>query len=82
MQLQGQSFVSSALLEEVSPMSWDDARYRPRKTGAFAGATLNDAGVCIDIEKMLTRSSPRVRQFLQDLPDEARRPQLDGLGDG
>ena len=82
MQLQGQSFVSSALLEEVSPMSWEDDRYPPRKTGAFAGAALDDAGVCIDVEKMLTRSSPRVQQFLNGLPDGRAGNCSTGFGDG
>ena len=60
-------------------MSSEDARYRSRKTGAFAGATLEDGGVCIDVEKMLARSSPRVQQFLNGMSDGARRKFLDGV---
>jgi DNA-binding CsgD family transcriptional regulator len=38
-----------------------------------------DAGVSADIQGMRARSSPRVQQFLKDLPDEARQRLLDGL---
>jgi DNA-binding CsgD family transcriptional regulator len=79
MQLQGQSLGSCALFDEVSPMSLERAGYRSHKTGALAGAALNDGGVCISIERMLARSSPRVRQYLNGMSDELRRKMLDGV---
>jgi DNA-binding CsgD family transcriptional regulator len=60
-------------------MSSDGAQYRSHKTGALAGAALNDGGVCISIERMLARSSPRVKQYLNGMSDGARRKMLDGV---
>ena len=59
-------------------MSLKEVAYRQSKTYPHL-VTPHDAGVSADVQGMLARSSPRVQQFLKDLPGEARRRLLDGL---
>jgi DNA-binding CsgD family transcriptional regulator len=59
-------------------LSLKEVAYRQSKTYPHLVAP-HDAGVSVDVQGMLARSSPRVQQFLKDLPGEARRRLLDGL---
>jgi DNA-binding CsgD family transcriptional regulator len=60
-------------------MSLNEAECSQSKTAALTGASLNGGGANIDVQRMLARSSPSVRQFLKGMPDDARRRLLDGL---
>jgi DNA-binding CsgD family transcriptional regulator len=60
-------------------MRFEDAEYRRSRTAPFAHAARDDGGVCLNMEKMLARSSPRVKQYLNGMSDEARRKMLEVL---